>query len=146
MAFKIAGSMAFKDAMQAREAEAARAVMAVEVVTPDDYLGDVMGDLNSRRGRVEGSSRAATRRRSRRASRCRHVRLRTDLRSTTQGRATFTMQFDRVRGSTPVDRGRDRRPPSPRRRQEEWSKQKFERTSRTSTSAPSVTSTTARRR
>ena len=54
MAFKIAGSMAFKNAMQRANPKLLEPVMAVEVVTPEEYLGDVMGDLNSRRGRVEG--------------------------------------------------------------------------------------------
>jgi elongation factor G len=70
--------------------------MAVEVVTPDDYLGDVMGDLNSRRGRVEGleprGNAQAIRAKVPLATMFGYA---TDLRSTTQGRATFTMQFDR---------------------------------------------------
>jgi len=96
MAFKVAGSMAFKSGMQRAKPKLLEPVMAVEVVTPEEYLGDVMGDLNSRRGHIEhleprGNAQAI------RAS----VPLvtmfgyATDLRSTTQGRATFTMQFDR---------------------------------------------------
>ena len=95
-AFKIAGSMAFKEAMKRAKPKLLEPMMAVEVVTPEDYLGDVMGNLNSRRGRVEhleplGNSQMI------KAS----VPLSemfgyaTDLRSMTQGRATFTMQFDR---------------------------------------------------
>src|SRR6187431_2732205 len=95
-AFKIAGSMAFKEAMKRAKPKLLEPVMAVEVVTPEDFLGDVMGNLNSRRGRVEhleplGNSQTI------KAS----VPLSemfgyaTDLRSMTQGRATFTMQFDR---------------------------------------------------
>src|SRR5205814_483163 len=53
MAFKVAGSMAFKTAMQRAKPKLLEPVMAVEVVTPEDYLGDVMGDLNSRRGHIE---------------------------------------------------------------------------------------------
>ena len=53
-AFKIAGSMAFKEAMKRAKPKLLEPVMAVEVTTPEDYLGDVMGNLNSRRGRVEG--------------------------------------------------------------------------------------------
>jgi elongation factor G len=96
MAFKVAGSMAFKNAMQRAKPKLLEPVMAVEVVTPEDYLGDVMGDLNSRRGRVEGLEPRG----NAQAIRA-HVPLAmmfgyaTDLRSTTQGRATFTMQFDR---------------------------------------------------
>jgi elongation factor G len=96
MAFKIAGSMAFKNAAQRAKPKLLEPVMAVEVVTPEEYLGDVMGDLNSRRGRVEGLEPRG----NAQAIRA-HVPLATmfgyatDLRSTTQGRATFTMQFDR---------------------------------------------------
>jgi translation elongation factor EF-4 len=128
MAFKIAGSMAFKEAMQAREAEAARAVMAVEVVTPEDYLGDVMGNLNSRRGRVEGLEPAATRRRSRRASRCEMFGYATDLRSMTQGRATFTMQFDAYEEVPQSIAARSSTRRRVRRRRRAMAKQKFERT------------------
>src|SRR5262249_22210891 len=53
MAFKVAGSMAFKEAMKRAKPKLLEPVMAVEVITPEDYLGDVMGNLNSRRGRVE---------------------------------------------------------------------------------------------
>src|SRR5881397_2574544 len=53
MAFKIAGSMAFKEAMKRAKPKLLEPMMAVEVVTPEDYLGDVMGNLNSRRGRIE---------------------------------------------------------------------------------------------
>src|SRR5205823_7337872 len=55
-AFKIAGSIAFKEAMRRAKPKLLEPVMAVEVVTPEDYLGDVMGNLNSRRGRVENLS------------------------------------------------------------------------------------------
>ncbi len=96
MAFKIAGSMAFKTAMGKAKPKLLEPVMAVEVVTPDEYLGDVMGDLNSRRGRVEGleprGNAQAIRARVPLATMFGYA---TDLRSTTQGRATFTMQFDR---------------------------------------------------
>jgi elongation factor G len=96
MAFKIAGSMAFKAAMERAKPKLLEPVMSVEVVTPEDYLGDVMGDLNSRRGRVEGLEPRG----NAQAVRA-HVPLATmfgyatDLRSMSQGRATFTMQFDR---------------------------------------------------
>jgi elongation factor G len=96
MAFKVAGSMAFKNAMQRAQPKLLEPVMAVEVVTPEEYLGDVMGDLNSRRGRVEGleprGNAQAIRARVPLATMFGYA---TDLRSTTQGRATFTMQFDR---------------------------------------------------
>ncbi|HXY17096.1 MAG TPA: elongation factor G [Gaiellaceae bacterium] len=95
-AFKIAGSMAFKEALKRARPKLLEPVMAVEVVTPEDYLGDVMGNLNSRRGRVEhleplGNSQSI------KASvpLAEMFGYATDLRSMTQGRATFTMQFDR---------------------------------------------------
>ncbi len=96
MAFKVAGSMAFKAAMERAKPKLLEPVMAVEVVTPEEYLGDVMGDLNSRRGRVEGleprGNAQAVRARVPLATMFGYA---TDLRSMTQGRATFTMQFDR---------------------------------------------------
>jgi elongation factor G len=96
MAFKVAGSMAFKNAMERAKPKLLEPVMSVEVVTPEDYLGDVMGDLNSRRGRVEGleprGNAQAVRARVPLATMFGYA---TDVRSMTQGRATFTMQFDR---------------------------------------------------
>jgi elongation factor G len=96
MAFKVAGSMAFKNGMQRAKPKLLEPVMAVEVVTPEEYLGDVMGDLNSRRGRVEGleprGNAQAIRARVPLATMFGYA---TDMRSMTQGRATFTMQFDR---------------------------------------------------
>jgi elongation factor G len=96
MAFKVAGSMAFKSAMQRAKPKLLEPVMAVEVVTPEEYLGDVMGDLNSRRGHIEhleprGNAQAIRAR----VPLATMFGYATDLRSTTQGRATFTMQFDR---------------------------------------------------
>jgi elongation factor G len=96
MAFKIAGSMAFKNAMQRAKPKLLEPVMAVEVVTPEEYLGDVMGDLNSRRGRVEGlEPRGNAQAIKAKAPLATMFGYATDLRSTTQGRATFTMQFER---------------------------------------------------
>jgi elongation factor G len=96
MAFKVAGSMAFKNAMQRAKPKLLEPVMAVEVVTPEEYLGDVMGDLNARRGHIEhleprGNAQAIRAR----VPLATMFGYATDLRSTTQGRATFTMQFDR---------------------------------------------------
>jgi elongation factor G len=95
-AFKIAASMAFKEAMGRARPRLLEPVMSVEVVTPEEYLGDVIGNLNSRRGRVVelepvGGSQSI------RASvpLAEMFGYATDLRSMTQGRATFTMQFDR---------------------------------------------------
>jgi elongation factor G len=95
MAFKIAGSMALKEAAKKARPQLLEPVMEVEVVTPEDYMGDVIGDLNSRRGQVEGMEQRGN---------AQVIRARVplaqmfgyvgDLRSRTQGRATYTMQFD----------------------------------------------------
>jgi elongation factor G len=95
MAFKIAGSMAFKNAAVKASPVLLEPLMKVEVVTPEDYMGDVMGDLNRRRGIVQGMEDSP-------AGKIinAHVPLSemfgyaTDLRSQTQGRATYTMEFD----------------------------------------------------
>ena len=94
MAFKIAGSMAFKDALAKADCALLEPMMKIEVVVPDEYMGDVMGDITARRGRVTGMDM--------------HAGLHsidglvplsemfgyaTDLRSKTQGRGTYTMQF-----------------------------------------------------
>ncbi len=94
MAFKIAGSMAVKNASVKAKPVLLEPIMSIEVVTPEEYMGDVIGDLNSRRGRIQTMTQRA------------NVRViaalvplssmfgyATDLRSKTQGRATYTMQF-----------------------------------------------------
>ncbi len=94
-AFKIAGSMAFKEAMKRARPKLLEPVMAVEVVTPDDYLGDVMGNLNSRRGRVESLEPSGNAQSIKAmVPLAQMFGYATDVRSMTQGRATFTMQFD----------------------------------------------------
>jgi elongation factor G len=95
MAFKIAGQMVFKKAAEMAKPVLLEPIMAVEVVTPDDFMGDVMGDLSSRRGphRGHGGTRQHAGR-ARHGPAVGHVRLLDDLRSRTQGRATYTMQFD----------------------------------------------------
>jgi elongation factor G len=95
MAFKIAGSLAFKKAARAARPVLLEPIMQVEVVTPEEYMGDVIGDLSSRRGKVEGMEQRGS---------YQVVRAQvplsdmfgyaTDLRSRTQGRATYTMQFN----------------------------------------------------
>jgi len=94
MAFKIAGSMAVKEAAKRAKPVLLEPIMAVEVVTPDEYMGEVIGDLNSRRGKMEGMEQRGN---------SQVIRAQvplsemfgyvTDLRSKTQGRATSTMQF-----------------------------------------------------
>ena len=96
IAFKIAGSLAFKEAARRAKPVLLEPIFAVEVVTPEEYMGDVIGDLNRRRGRVHGmeprgNAQVVTA----------HVPLSemfgyaTDVRSMSQGRATYTMQFDK---------------------------------------------------
>ena len=96
IAFKVAGSLALKEAARRAKPVLLEPVFAVEVVTPEEFMGDVIGDLNRRRGRVEGMEPRGNAQVVKA-----HVPLgemfgyATDLRSTTQGRATYTMQFDR---------------------------------------------------
>jgi elongation factor G len=95
MAFKIAGSMAVKKAARQAKPVLLEPIMAVEVVTPEDYMGDVIGDLSSRRGKVEGMEQRGTSHVVRsRVPLAEMFGYATDLRSRTQGRATYTMQFD----------------------------------------------------
>jgi elongation factor G len=96
MAFKIAGSMAFKEAFKAGDPQILEPIMDVEVVTPEDFMGDIIGNLNSRRGRIDRMEKKA---------KAQHIRAfvpladmfgyATDLRSLSQGRATYTMQFSK---------------------------------------------------
>ena len=96
IAFRVAGSLALKAAVQRAKPVLLEPVFAVEVVTPEEFMGDVIGDLNRRRGQVNGMEQ-----RGNAQVVSGHVPLAemfgyaTDLRSTTQGRATYTMQFDR---------------------------------------------------
>ncbi|BCV23148.1 elongation factor G [Moorella sp. Hama-1] len=95
MAFKIAGSLAFKDAARKAQPVLLEPVMKVEVVVPDEYMGDVIGDLNSRRGRVEGiEPRAGAQIIRAQVPLAEMFGYATDLRSRTQGRGTYVMQFD----------------------------------------------------
>ncbi len=95
MAFRIAGSMAFKEAMRKANPVLMEPIMSVEVVVPEEYMGDVIGDLSSRRGKVEGMGMRANARIVKA-----YVPLSemfgyaTDLRSKTSGRASYTMTFD----------------------------------------------------
>jgi len=94
MAFKIAGSMALKEGTMKASPVLLEPIMAVEAVTPDDFMGDVIGDLNSRRGRIMGmSSRAGAQVVEAQVPLAQMFGYATDLRSMTQGRATYTMQF-----------------------------------------------------
>jgi elongation factor G len=95
IAFKVAGSLAFKEAAKRAKPVLLEPIFAVEVVTPEEFLGDVIGDLSRRRGRVEGQERrgnalAVTGQ----APLSEMFGYATDLRSNTQGRATYTMQFE----------------------------------------------------
>ena len=94
MAFKIAGSMAFQEGAKKAGPVLLEPVMAVEVVTPEEYLGDVMGDLNSRRGKIEGmESRKDAQVVTARVPLSEMFGYATQVRSMTQGRALYTMQF-----------------------------------------------------
>jgi elongation factor G len=94
MAFKIAGSMAFKDAARKASPALLEPIMEVEVVTPEEYMGDVMGDLSSRRGKIEGlSSRKDAQIIKAKVPLSDMFGYSTVLRSMTQGRAIYSMQF-----------------------------------------------------
>jgi len=96
MAFKIAGSIAFKEAAKRANPVLLEPIMQVDVVTPEEFLGEVIGDLNSRRGRVVGvEARAAAQIVRSEVPLSEMFGYATDLRSSTQGRATHTMQFSR---------------------------------------------------
>lgn len=95
MAFKIAGSMAFQEGAKKANPVILEPIMAVEVVTPEDYLGEVMGDLNSRRGKIEGINPRKDAQVIRAMVPLSEMfGYATQLRSMTQGRALYTMQFD----------------------------------------------------
>lgn len=94
MAFKIAGSMGFKNAAAKAKPVLLEPIMSIEVVTPEEYMGDVIGDLNSRRGRIQAmNQRANVRVIAAQVPLSSMFGYATDLRSKTQGRATYTMQF-----------------------------------------------------
>jgi elongation factor G len=95
MAFKIAGSMGFKEGCSKASPVLLEPIMSVEVVVPEEYMGDVIGDLNSRRGRIMGmDSRAGAQVVNAMVPLAQMFGYSTDLRSATQGRATYTMTFD----------------------------------------------------
>ncbi|MBP6142938.1 MAG: elongation factor G [Proteocatella sp.] len=96
MAFKVAASMAFKDGMRKANPIILEPMFKVEVVTPEEYMGDVMGDINSRRGRIEGMEARIGGAQAINAMvpLSQMFGYSTDLRSATQGRATYTMIFD----------------------------------------------------
>jgi elongation factor G len=102
MAFKVAGSMAFQDAAKKAKPVLLEPIMRVEVVVPKDYLGDVMGDIASRRGRIQSQEdRGGTQIISARVPLSEMFGYATDLRSRTQGRATYSMHFDRYEQAPP---------------------------------------------
>jgi elongation factor G len=96
MAFKMAGTFAFKEGLQAGKSTLIEPIMKVEVVMPEEYLGDIVGQLNSRRGEVQGMELRPGNAQAIKAM----VPLSemfgyaTELRSATQGRGVFTMEFD----------------------------------------------------
>jgi elongation factor G len=95
IAFKVAGSLAFKEAARRAHPVLLEPIFGVEVVTPEEFLGDVIGDLSRRRGRIEGQERRGNALTvSARVPLSEMFGYATDLRSNTQGRATYTMQFE----------------------------------------------------
>ncbi len=96
IAFKVAGSLALKEAVRRAKPVLLEPIFAVEVVTPEEFMGDVIGDLNRRRGQVQGmEQRGNAQVVSAYVPLAEMFGYATDLRSTTQGRATYTMQFER---------------------------------------------------
>jgi elongation factor G len=94
MAFKIAGSMAIKEGARKAKPVLLEPIMAVEVVVPEEYMGDVIGDLNSRRGRIEGMElRGTTQIIKSSVPLSEMFGYATEIRSRTQGRGSFTMHF-----------------------------------------------------
>ena len=103
MAFKVAGSMAFKSAMEKSGMILLEPTMKVEVVLPDEFMGDVMGNLTARRGQIEGTElRGSAQTIHAMVPLAEMFGYATDLRSRTHGRATFTMQFSHYQ---PVPQG-----------------------------------------
>jgi elongation factor G len=96
LAFKVAGSLALKAAVQRAKPVLLEPVFRVEVVTPEEFMGDVIGDLNRRRGHVAGmEQRGNAQVITAYVPLAQMFGYATDVRSTTQGRATYTMQFER---------------------------------------------------
>jgi elongation factor G len=95
VAFKVAGSMAFRDAVNRAQPVLLEPVMSCEIVTPDDFMGDVIGDLNGRRGKIMGMSPrpGGVQAIQAQVPLAAMFGYSTDLRSRSQGRATYTMQF-----------------------------------------------------
>ena len=95
MAFQIAGSMGFKDGMAKANPVLLEPIMKVEVITPDDYFGDIMGNVTARRGTIISTDdRAGAKVVDAEVPLSEMFGYATDLRSRTQGRGQFTMQFD----------------------------------------------------
>ena len=95
MAFKIAGSMAFKEALRKADSSLLEPMMKIEVVVPDEYMGDVMGDISARRGRVTGmDAHAGLHSIDGIVPLSEMFGYATDLRSKTQGRGNYSMQFE----------------------------------------------------
>ena len=157
MAFKIAGSMAVKDAFEKADPTILEPIMRVEVIMPEEFMGDVIGDLNSRRGHIEGMETRGTGEGHRTQVVRAFVPLAqmfgyvTDLRSMTQGRATYSMEFSHYAevpsgiASELAQKSNGLAAEPRERRARRWPRRSSSATSRTSTSAPSATSTTARR-
>ena len=95
MAFHIAGSMAFKDAMKKGDAVLLEPIMKVEVTMPEEYMGDVIGSLNAKRGQIEGMDDIGGGKIVRAFVPLAEFGYSTELRSTTQGRGNYSMFFEK---------------------------------------------------
>ena len=163
LAFEIASRAAFKEAAREAGAQLLEPIMKVEVVTPEDYVGDVIGDLNSRRGQIQGQEmRGIATVINAHVPLANMFKYVDTLRSMSQGRAQYTMQFDHYRAG--AECGRPGNPGQVRRLipdaarninmafgphmngEPRWQRKSFNVTSRIATSARSATSTMARRR
>jgi elongation factor G len=102
MAFKIAGSMGLKQAVEKAGPQVLEPIMKVEVTTPDGFLGDIVGDLNSRRSHIEGiETRPTVHVISAKVPLANMFGYATELRSLTQGRATYSMEFSHYQPVSP---------------------------------------------
>ncbi len=111
VAYKIAASLAFRAAAKKAGPVLLEPLMKLEIVAPDEYLGDIVGDINARRGKVEGMEmRSGTRVITIHVPLAEMFGYATTLRTLTQGRGVFAMEFARYERDAPGRSGRDRRP------------------------------------
>ena len=147
IAFKIAGSMALKEAARKAKPVLLEPIMSVEVVVPEEYMGSVVGDINSRRGRIEGLElRGTTQIIKAMVPLSEMFGYATDIRSNTQGRGSFTMHFGKYEEDPRGSGGGDCEPGARKGHEIIWQRKNSTVASRTSILGRSGTSTMARRR